>query len=109
MGMLASWLGGAEAGDDMARARPLDAKKVTQLTNALRAAGDDAAVLKEAYRTICDDDSLSAAEVIEIAHQYLGGVKPKSRKAALSAIGQERLRLAHAQAKAASAAKVRVW
>jgi AAA domain len=52
--------------------------------------------------------TLSAAEVIGIASQLVGS-KPKSRKAALTDMAQERLRVSHAKAKGDRAAKTRLW
>lgn len=109
MGMLATLLSGLDTGEDMSRARPLDAAKVSKLTSDLQSAVGDVDAFSSVCDAIRDDESLTAAELIEIAHKLLGGTKPKSRKAALTAIGQERLRRVHAKAKATSASKARVW
>jgi len=109
MGMFTTWLGRDEDRDDMARskAQPIDAEKVELLTQQLRAAVADAKAFEGLYKGIADNKSLSGAEVVAIAKKFAGG-SPKNRKAAITAIAQERLRLAHSKAKAQSA-KTRVW
>lgn len=100
-----------EADDVMARAsaKLLDSEKIDSLVERLKRSVRDAEAFKSVVSSIDDDKSLSAAEVIELSRRFVGGTKPKSRKAALTAIGQERLRLSHARAKAATAAKSRTW
>ena len=111
MGIIGNWLGGHEADEDMARAnaRPLDSARIEALVQQLRLTVKDADAFKPVYSAIALDTTLSAQDVIAIAQMFVGGTKPKSRKAALTAIGQERLRLSHAKAKGESAAKTRVW
>lgn len=53
--------------------------------------------------------SLKAQDVIAIAQLFAGGAAPKSRKAAITAVGQERVRVSHAATKSASAAKNKAW
>ena len=111
MGMLSSWLGGNEAGEDMARAssRPLDSAKIEALAQKLRLTVNDAAAFKQVLLAVESDASMNVQEIVAIAHQFVGGLKPKSRLAALTAISQERVRVAHAKSKAASAAKAKAW
>jgi hypothetical protein len=101
----------SEADDEMARAsaRPLDIEKIDALVDQLKQSVRDAEMFKSVVTSIDDDKSLSSAEIIEISRRFVGGTKAKSRKAAITALGQERLRLSHARAKAATAAKSRTW
>lgn len=111
MSILLNWLGGREADEDMARAKtkPVDEAKVNAFVQQLKLAVRDGNAFKGVYDAIQEDDTLSAAELGAIAQGFAGGVKPKSKKAALAAIGQERLRIFHADAKAKSASKSKVW
>lgn len=111
MAILGNWLGGREAGEDMARAnaRPLDAARIDSIVQQLKLAVKDADAFKRVYDSIADDEALTAQEVIAIAHKFVGGIKPKSKKAAITAIGQERMRVSHAKSKGESAAKTRLW
>lgn len=96
--------------DEMARAKkPLDEAKVDDLVQKLQTSLTDAEDFRQIYLSIVNNDKLSTLEVVSIAHKFVGGQKPKSRKAALTAIGQERLRLVHAKAKSATAAKSKTW
>lgn len=106
MGIMQLWLGGQEADDDMARAeaRPLDAAKIDSVVRQLKLAVADA----HEFRSVAEDRSISGPELIEIAHRF-AGIRAKTKKAALTAIGQERMRMVHAKAKAASAAKTKTW
>ena len=96
--------------DEMARAggRQVDQLKVAEIADRLRLSIANAAVFQAAIDELERDQSVTAPEVIEIAYRLLGGMRPKSRKSALTAIAQERLRLAHARSKG-DAAKIRVW
>jgi len=111
MGIFQAWLGGREEDDGMARAKaqPLDAAKIEMHVQRLKLAARDGDAFKLASVALAEDKSLASPELIEIAHRFAGGLRPKTRKAALTAIAQERLRLAHALAKGESAAKARVW
>lgn len=111
MGIITAWLSGAEAEDAMVRAnkRPLDTAKIDALVQQLKLSVRDAEAFNSVYTSITDDRTLTAGEVIEIAFGFLGGHRPKGKTAALAAIGQERVRIAHAKAKGDSAAKARVW
>jgi hypothetical protein len=111
MGMFSSWLGGGEAEDYMARSntKPLDTAKIDDMVRRLRNAVRDANSFRSVQESIAADKTLSAQEVIAIASSFAGGVKAKSKKAALTAIGQERVRVSHAKAKGESAAKNRAW
>lgn len=102
---------GSEADDEMARAsaKALDNAKIDALVGQLRKLARNTEALQSAIDSIGADDTFTASEIIEISHRFLGGKKPKSRKAAIAALGKERLRLSHAQAKAATAAKSRTW
>lgn len=102
---------GREAGDDMARTstKPIDNDLVDGFVSRLKRDVSNGEEFKVVMAEIADHASLSAVEIIEIAHRFVGGLKPKSRKAALTTISQERLRLSHAKAKAETAAKARTW
>jgi chromosome segregation and condensation protein ScpB len=110
MGIMQLW-GGHDTDDDMARAnaRPLDKIKVDALVQQLKLAVREPEAFKRLLASIESDRALSAAELTAIAQGFAGGVKPKNRKAAIAAIGQERLRLSHAKAKGEAAAKTRTW
>lgn len=110
MGIL-NWFGSHESDEDMARTnkKPLDADKIDEMVRLLRAASKSTDEFREVQANLAEDKDLSAQEVIAIAQAFVGGVKLKSRKAALTAIGQERLRVSHSNAKARSAAKSRTW
>jgi hypothetical protein len=112
MGIMQLWGGhDTDEDEDMARAnaRPLDKVKVDAHVQQLKLAVRDPDAFKRLLTAIDADKTLSAAEVAAIAQGFVGGVKPKSKKAAITAIGQERLRLSHAKAKGESAAKTRTW
>jgi hypothetical protein len=110
MAIFRSWAGEEEAAEDMACAkRPLDLAKVDELVRQLKLSVKDPLAFKSVYTELLENKSLGAQEAIEIAHRFVGGFRHKSKKAALAAIGQERLRLAHAKAKGESAAKTRTW
>ena len=89
--------------------RPLDIKLVDEFVSRLKASLNDTDDFKEVYGSMCDHPTLSAQEIIEVAYRFLGGLKPKSRKAALTSISQERLRLTHAKAKGETAARSKTW
>ena len=110
MSILSNLLGW-DQGDEMARAttRPADQQKIDAWVSRLRLAARDNAVFGTLFSELETDATLQASEVVAIAHKFSGGSKPKSRKAAITAIAQERQRQAHAKAKGESAAKARVW
>lgn len=101
---------GRDSEDDMARAKahPRDSQKLAGIVERLRLTITDAEAFKPVFENLEADKSLTAPDVVEIAYRLLGGIRPKSRKAALTAIAQERMRLAHAKSKGESA-KIRVW
>jgi hypothetical protein len=108
--MFRLWAGEQEAAEDMARAkRPLDTAKVDELVQQLKLTAKDPLAFTSVYTELLADKSLSAQEAIEVAYRFVGGFRHKSKKAALAAIGQERLRLAHSKAKGEAAAKTRTW
>jgi hypothetical protein len=108
--MFRSWADEEEAAEDMACAtRPVDMAKVDVLVHQLKMTVTDPVAFKSVYTALLANKSVSAQEAIEIAHRFVGGFRHKSKKAALAAIGQERLRLAHSKAKGESAAKTRTW
>jgi hypothetical protein len=110
MSILQSWGFKQEAAENMARAaRPLDTAKVEELVGQLKLAVKDPDAFKSVYTELLADKSLTAQETIEIAYRFAGGLRKKSKRAALAAIGQERLRVAHSKAKGESAAKTRTW
>ena len=110
MSILTAWLGRNQE-DDMARSKkpPVDATKIDAWVARLRLAVRDAAQFDSVFGEVEAGELLGSAEIIAIAHKFAGGSKPKSKKAALLAIAQERQRLAHSKAKGESAAKTRVW
>jgi hypothetical protein len=104
------WVGEQETTEDMSRAtKPLDTTKVDERVRQLKLTVKDPPAFKSIYIALLADKSLSAQEAIEIAHRFVGGFRHKSKKAALAAIGQEQLRLAHSKAKGEAAAKSRTW
>lgn len=110
MGIMQLW-GGHEADDDMARTkgRQLDAAKIESWVRQLKSALNKTDEFKAVYTAIAEDKSLSAQEVIEVAYKFTSGARTRTKKAALAAIGQERLRGLHAKRKGETAAKTRVW
>lgn len=108
MGIMQLW-GGHDTDEDMARAskRTLDAAEVDTWVEQLKSSLKDTKAFKAVYSGLVDT-TLSAADVIEIAFRFTGA-KAKTKKAAMTAIGQERLRVSHARAKGESAAKTRTW
>jgi hypothetical protein len=109
MSMFGFLTGKRKADESMARTtRSVDQKRIDALALRLQSAMSDAGAFKALLASIDEDKTLSAAEVIRIASQLVGS-KPKSRKAALTDMAQERLRVAHAKAKGERAAKTRLW
>ena len=100
-----------EAIDNMARvsAKHLDVEKIDSLVHQLKQTAHDADEFNAIVSAITNDKSFTVAEVIELSRRFAGGPKSKTRKAAITALGQERLRLSHGEAKAATAAKSRTW
>jgi len=110
MTILSRLLGRTDGSEEMSRSATVQVSPaVEELTQQLRANVADAASFADVVERIQCDDSLSASDVITIAHSFVGGRRAKSRKAAFTAIEQERLRLSHARAKSASASKSPVW
>jgi|GEM_PF-5881096 len=109
MGIFSFRLGGRGAENDMARAnaRPVDTAKIRALVDRLDETASDAKAFKALLAQLTSDKTISSQELIMVA-QAFAGRKPKSRKDAMTAIAQERLRLSHAKAKGESA-KTRVW
>ena len=99
-----------EADNDMPRhaARSLGLKEIDSHLESLRRCASDTAAFQLALDRLSSDREVSASDMIELARRFTGSAA-KSRKAALQAIGQEHLRLAHQRAKGASATKARVW
>jgi hypothetical protein len=95
----------------MARSKkpPVDDAKIDAWVARLKLAARDAAQFDTVFGEIEGGELLGSAEIVAIAQKFAGGSKPKSKKAALLAIAQERQRLAHSKAKGESAAKTRVW
>lgn len=110
MSILSMWLR-QDSEDDMARAKnkPLDQTKVDAWVSRLKLAARDSSQFDAVFNELGEDQLVGSAEVLAIAQKFAGGLKPKSKKAALLAIAQERQRLVHARAKGESAAKTRVW
>ncbi len=106
-----SLLVGRETEDDMARAkpRPADPAIIADYLRDLKRCVHDRSAFEAVRSRLEADKTLSAGEVINIASAFAHGLRAKSKKAALVAISQERMRLANAAAKAASAAKARTW
>lgn len=110
MGMFEE-LTGREDGDDMARtkAREIDETLIEEFVLRLKSTLTNADEFRIAFSELNSPAVLSGPEVVEIAHRLLGGLRAKSRKAALTSISQERLRLSHAKAKSETAARSKVW
>ena len=110
MGML-GWLGGREAGEDMARAKagPIQAARVDEIVGQLKSTVGNADAFSRVYGALAEDASLTTQDVIAVAHKFVGGAKPKTKKVALIAIGQEWMRVSHAKSKTESAAKTKLW
>lgn len=108
MGIFQFW-GAREPDREMARkqSKP-DSANVDAWARQLKAAMKDAEAFKALYASFASTKDLSAGEAIEVAHKVTG-IRPKTKKQAVTSIGQEQLRLAHAKAKAESAAKARTW
>ena len=96
---------------DMARktARPLNTEAIERYHIRLKAATYDRDVFRHIVGELEADKSMSAADVIEIARKFTLGHRAASKKAALLAMRQERVRLALAEAKAASAGRSKTW
>lgn len=109
MGIFQLW-GSREADDDMARRqqKQLDSAKVDAWAHDLKASMSDAEAFAAVYAALACDKSLLTAEIVEISFRVTG-TRAKTKKQALASIGQQRLRLAHARAKSASALKTRTW
>lgn len=106
------WLFGLDDTDeDMRRAKaaPVSQVKIDAHVAKLKLAVRDARAFQLELENLSGDKALTAAEVMEIARIFVGSNSARSRRAAISAIAQERLRIAHADAKADSARKARVW
>ncbi len=104
MDMLA--LDGEHAADDvMARVpKAVDLAKVEHCVSQLRQhVRDDATRFQAVVASLSDGNKFTSHEVVAIAHKFVGGKKAKNAKSALTDIGQERLRIANALAKANSA------
>lgn len=110
MSILKAWLG-RDREDDMARPKklPLDQTKVDAWVARLKLAARDASQFDNVFGELEAGELLTPAETLAVAQKFAGGSKPKSKRAALLAIAQERQRLVHAKAKGDSAAKTRVW
>ncbi len=110
MSILSAWLGW-DREDEMARSKKLsiDETKVDAWVARLKLASRNAAQFDLVFGELEGGEGLTTAEITAVAHKFAGGAKPKSKRAALLAIAQERQRVAHSKAKGASAAKTRVW
>jgi hypothetical protein len=111
VGLLETLLRGRETDEDMAhaKAKPLDDVRIDEHVQHLRRTIKDGPAFKLVYESLVNDQRLSAQDVIAIAYKFVGGKRPPTRKAALTTIGQERMRVSHAKSKAASAAKSTTW
>jgi hypothetical protein len=93
--------------EEMARL-PVDQLKIAAHVAALKAGlrGDGI----DAFLAILEaDKGMTAAEVIEIARQVVGGIRPSSKKAAFLKMRQERLRIASNRDKGNNATKSTMW
>ena len=99
------------SGSDMARrsGKQIDAVRVEALADRLRHAIDDAEGFRAAVSDIETDSTLTAADVVAIAASFAKRSGIKTRKDAVVAIAQERLRRMHGLAKASSAARSKTW
>jgi hypothetical protein len=111
MAMLELWSGECQVGEDMARSksRQLNTDRIAMTVSQLKMSLHDAAVFQSWVEKIEADKTLSAAEIIEIAKLFVGGVRATSRTAALSSIVRRRIEMSHARAKSNLAAKTRLW
>ena len=101
-----------EADDpDMARKslKPLNTIDIDRYHKRLKAATCDRKVFSQVLDELANDRSISAADVVELARLFTLGYRAASKKAAILAIGQERVRLSNAEATAASAARAKTW
>lgn len=111
MGIMDRWFDKRGTDEDMARAKrkPVDAERVKVVAERLLRAFDNPDSFKAVLAEIDRDKSLGVQEMTEIAKALTHRADFKSRAAAVTAIGQERMRRVHGAAKAASAAKAKVW
>lgn len=111
MTMMFQQVGRDTENEDMARAgtKPLDAALVDSYVTQLRQTVSDRSAFDDLYARLSTDKSVTVAEMIAIARNFANSTTAKSKKDAILAIGQERSRLTHAQAKAASAGRSKAW
>jgi hypothetical protein len=88
--------------------QPLDQQRIEAHVVRLKAAAVEFSWFESLVDELDDDRSLPAPALAEIARRFAR--RPvRNRKQAVEALMQEGLRLAHARAKAESAAKTRLW
>ena len=82
MGIMQLW-GGHDTDEDMARtkARTLSAAEINSWVGQLRSTLKNTDAFKAVYNALASDKTLSAADLIEIAHGFTGS-KAKTKKAA---------------------------
>lgn len=87
-----------------------DSKVVSDFAARLSRAGTDKDAFDRAFAELKSDGELAAADVIAIAHAYLGGgKKPTSKAAAYSAISKRFVEIVRYHAKNKVAEKARPW
>jgi hypothetical protein len=96
--------------DEMARIRPINAKLVTSYVDSLVSTRTDRAGFERVLSDLKSNPELRAAEVIAIAHKYVGGgKKPSSKTMALAAISKRFVEIVRFHAKNKVAEKARPW
>lgn len=111
------WTGatGNVSEDEMAKARgrtqrPSDERAISAYVERLAKAGTDRHVFDGVLAELEADKRLHVAEVVAIAHRYIGGGnKPASRKAAMGAITKRFVEIVRFHAKNKIAEKARPW
>ncbi|MEO1608276.1 MAG: hypothetical protein AAFR90_02830 [Pseudomonadota bacterium] len=101
----------AKTGNDMGRAiKPLNVQRIEYHLNALIASAFNRPDFDAAFAELKNDRQLMAADVIEIARQFRGGgVKPKSKKAAIDAIERRFVEKVRTEKNKLEAARARPW
>jgi hypothetical protein len=103
------------ANDEMAKkttakARAANERLVAEYGLRISKAGMDRGAFDDVVADLKADDRLSSADIIAIAHNFIGGgKKPSSREAAYAVISRRFVEIVRYQAKNKVAAKARPW
>jgi hypothetical protein len=103
------------ANDEMAKkaaakVKPRNERLVAEYCTRLAKTGTDRAAFEAVCSDFKGDDRLASADIIAIAHTYVGGgKKPSSRDTAYSAISKRFVEIVRFHAKNQVAAKARPW